>query len=303
MADFNETRKRLAAGLRAHNQHVPNQLKNGPLLIHSAVSADSGPKAVGFLTVRKHFVEPGTENRTGKSEVVMHEKVDIPSAKLPGPNLVVTQAGDLMANMAAGIPNAALNYVELGDPSPATPPALTDSNLQQTTGQRKATANVVSGNVITGTALWLAAEGNLVNPYTEAGWFTGPLGTGTMFARKAGFSITKTASFQLQFQWMIAFSVEDACDAGCTGIALIGNSGTVEQYIYSPAGPGEVSVTIPIDFVVGANRIEFFNNGVRKVPTLEYNEAVIGAGKGVNLIAWALNDVFPDVCFFRHLRF
>lgn len=304
MTDFDAVRKRLAAGLRARQQQpVAGPVKGVPLLSHSSAGADVGPRAVGFVTVRKFFVEPGTEERTGESEVVLHEKVDVPSAQLPGKNLVVSQAGDLMAAQAIGTANSALNYIELGDPSPATPPDLTDTNLQQTTGQRKATANVRSGNVITGTALWLAAEGNLVNPYTEAGWFTGPLAAGTMYARKSGFSILKTASFQLQFQWMIAFSVEDACDAGCTGVALVGNSGTVEQFIYSPVGPGETTVTVPIDFVIGANRLEFFNNGVRKVPTVEYNESTVGVNKGVTLIGWSLNDLFPDVCFFRHLRF
>jgi len=279
----------LLARIRPAKMSVPDPKK--PTLGHH--SMDEGPKVEGFLVVKKVYVKPGTEEPTGEEEVVVQGDV------LPGKNLVVTQAQNLMAAMAAGLPNSPFNYIELGDPAPPNAPTLSDTTLQQTTGQRKASTITVSQNIVNCVSTWLAAEGNGFI-YTEAGLYTGPFGAGVMFARKAGFSIAKNNSFQLQFSWFVVFRVQDTSAPGITGITLVGSTGTIEDYIFVAAG-GEASVVVPIDFVVGAKRLEFFLQGQRMVPTRQYTEAVIGLNKGVNLIAFTL--VAGDVCYFRHLRF
>jgi len=283
-----KARNRLARGLLARVKPAqPSRPKAGKNLFTHGESSDLGPTARGEVRITAIPVDPETGKPVGKPEVLHEDK-----------NLVVTQARDLMAAMAAGVANSALNYIELGDPSPAAAPALSDTNLQQTTGQRKASALVVTGNAVKATSLWLAGEGNGLT-YTEAGLFTGPFGAGTMFARKSGFSIAKTASFQLQFEWTIIFDVQDATNSGCTGVALTGASDPEQRYIFIGAG-GESQVVVPIDFVIGSYRLEFFLNGQRMVPTRQYNEAAIGANKGVNLIAFTLN--LNDVCYFRYIR-
>jgi len=216
------------------------------------------------------------------------------------PNLVVSQAANLMASMAAGIVNSEIGYIELGDPLVALPPSLTDVTLQQTTGQRQVAAPVVASNTVTFTATWAAGVGNGFT-YTEAGLFTNPLAAGTMFARKTGFSIVKTAAFSMTLTWLLTFSVLDACAEACYGTALVGSSYTVEDYIYDAVG-GETQVVVPIDFVIGAKRLEVFLNGQRLYYTRHYIEAAIGANKGINLIAFTLVGPAADDMYFRHLR-
>ncbi len=290
-----EARKRLARGLAARLFPQKKSKLQAGQNVRGHSEADMGPYATGYLIVEKVFVKPGTEEPTGEREVVVQEEVD-----LPGKNLVVRQARDLMAAMAAGLPNAEIDYIELGDPAPANPPTLDDTTLQQTTGQRKSTVNTVTSNVLQCVAVWLAGEGNGFT-FTEAGLFTAPLAAGTMFARKAGFSIPKTNSFQLQFTWLVVFDVQDASGSGCTGVALIGSSAVVEDYIYLAAG-GETSITVPIDFVVAAKRLEVFLFGQRLIPPDQYTEVLIGGGpaKGIQLNGFAANP--GDKFYFRHLR-
>jgi hypothetical protein len=230
------------------------------------------------------------EKATGRETVLLDEK-----------NLVVTQAAALMAAMAAGSVNSEIGYIELGDPAPAVPPALSDTTLQQTTGQMKAIAFILSGGTVSFSATWGVGEGNGLT-YTEAGLFTNPFAAGTMFARKTGFSILKTAAFSLTFTWMLTFSVVDACQEACYGVALVGSSYIVEDYIYDAVG-GESQVIVPIDFVVGAKRLEVFLNGSRLYYTRHYIEAIIGASKGITLIGFTLLGPGLDDMYFVHKRY
>lgn len=250
---------------------------------HSVGLGDPGPLVRGSVKIEV------TEIATGKKTIVLEED-----------NLVVTQAADLMANMAAGLANSKIGYVELGDPSPATPPSLADTNLEQTTGQRKAVAPTVANNTATFVSVWAAGDGNGFT-YTEAGLFTDPMPGGTMFARKTGFSIVKTAAFSMTFTWMLTFSVLDACQEACNGVALVGSSYTVEDYIYDATG-GETQVVVPIDFVIGAKRLEVYLNGQRLMYTRDYTETSIGPLKGIQLTSISLNGPAIDVMYFRHLR-
>lgn len=207
-------------------------------------------------------------------------------------NLVVTQAERLMANMAAGIPNSPLNYIELGDPSPtATPPQLSDAALEQTTGQRKTAAITVAGNILTAESTWLTTEGNGPT-YTEAGLFTGPFGAGTMFARKTFTGIFKTSAFEMRFTWLITFLV-NAQGGDCAGVALTGPA-TIASHTREVAAGGEVSVAASFDFIPNANLIDVFLNGQRLCPGFHYTESnaalavpqlggAPGVSKGVNL--------------------
>lgn len=235
--------------------------------------------ARGAVTVQRRPVYP--DGTHGKWETVFFDN-----------NLVVTQAERLMAQMAIGAPNSALNYIELGDPSPtATPPQLNDIGLEQTTGQRKAVALTVSGNVVTAEATWLTTEGNGPT-YTEAGLFTGPFGAGTMFARKTFSGIFKTAAFEMRFTWLISFLV-DTQGGDCAGVALTGPT-TVSPHTLYVASGGEVSVAATFDFVPNANLTDVFLNGQRLNPGIHYTESSAplavpqgggapGVSKGVNL--------------------
>ena len=151
-------------------------------------------------------------------------------------------------------------------------------------------------------ATWGAAEGNGFT-FTEAGLFTNPFGLGTMFARKTGFSITKTNAFSMTFTWALTFSVLDACAESCHGISLVGSSYTVEDYIYDAVG-GETQVVVPIDFTVGAKRLQVYLNGQRLYYQRHYIEAVIGANKGVQLQGGLTLSGGPpaDDLYFVHLR-
>lgn len=222
-------------------------------------------------------------------------------------NLVVTQAEALMANAMAGLANSALNYIELGDPTfPATPPALGDIALQQTTGQNKAVTLTVNGNQLTAETTFLTSEANGFT-FTEAGLFTGPFAGGTMFARKTFNPIVKTSSFQMRFTWIITFSVNPQSSGDCAGVALVGPTTVVNETIYESVGGGEASVAATFDFAVGAGHIDFFLNGVRQVRTRQYLEAAaplaapIGGpalNKGVNLVGFNLNP--GDVAYLVH---
>jgi hypothetical protein len=240
------------------------------------LNTDRAPIAVGRLVIEKRT--PG-----GDWAVVVDD-----------PNLVVTQAEGLMANMAAGVANAPLNYIELGNPSPATAPALGDLTLQSTTGQRKAATLTVSGNVTTAEVVFLTTEANGFT-YTEAGLFTGPFAAGSMFARKTFAGITKTAAFELRFRWHITFLVQTN-GGDCTGIGIIGPA-TVSSYTYLVALGGEASAAATYDFAVGANHNDVFLNGQRLVPGINYNEAgppltapILGnpLNKGVNFVGFVL---------------
>jgi len=246
---------------------------------------DLAPIVSGKVSIRLR------EEATGREVVVLEEDS----------NLVVTQAGALMALMAAGALNSEIGYVELGDPAPAVPPSLSDTGLQQTTGQRKAVTYVTSGNVVTFQAAWAAGEGN-GNVYTEAGLFTNPLGAGSMFARKTGFSIAKTNAFSMTFTWALTFSVVDACQEACNGVSLMGSSYTVEDYIYDAVG-AETQVVVPIDFVVGAKRLQVYLNGQRLYYQRHYIESAIGPNKGITLQGFTLSaGPPPDDMYFVHMR-
>jgi hypothetical protein len=247
-----------------------------------AAVVDRGPTVRGYLTIQTRPVDAAGQP-TGPWENARED-----------PNLVVTQAEALMAAMSIAEVNSAFNYIELGDPSPAAPPALTNINLEQTTGQRKAVTSTRTSNVVTLETTFLAGEANGFT-FTEAGLFTGPFASGQMFARKTFAGITKTAAFELRFTWLITFLVQTS-GGDCTGVSLIGPSTVTNLTVYNAAG-GEASVAATFDFAVGANHIDVFLNGVRLVPGIHYNEAPapltapIGGppgNKGVNFIAFTL---------------
>lgn len=262
---FQKNRARLALEIAA--KHLPKGAHK------SVANFDLASVAEGHVLIETRNVNPDGSRSDWKKVHEAH-------------NLVVTQAENLLAHMAAGTANAAINYIELGDPLVPSEPELTDTNLQQTTGERKAVTPVVSGSQVQFTATWLAADGNGFT-FTEAGLFTGPFALGTMFARKSGFSIPKTLAFELRFTWTLRFDVSAGGGGGCSGIAVLGPSTVTDDYLYVAAG-GETSVTIPFDFTVGAKHLDVFLNGVRLVYTTQYVEATVGPSKVINFVAFAL---------------
>jgi len=269
-----ETRKAMrAAGRRAASEIAQSRSDN-------LLGGDYAPKAVGHLVVEMR--------REGDDEWVKVVDDD---------NLVVSQAEVLMAQMALGAANSALNYIELGDPAfPANPPILADIALQQTTGQRKAAVLTASGNVVRAEVTWATTEGNGF-VYTEAGLFTGLLGAGSLFARKAFSPITKTSSYQMRFTWYITFLVNTS-GGDCAGVALIGPS-TVASMTYYVATGGEASVAATFDFQVNGNLVDAFLNRQRLYPGVEYTETDKGfltppvggpaGNKGIDLSGFVLN--------------
>jgi len=214
-------------------------------------------------------------------------------------NLVVTQAERLMANMAAGIANSAISYIELGDPAfPANAPALGDITLQQTTGERKTATVTVAGNVLTAEVTWGIAEANGFI-FTEASLNTGILGAGDQFARKTFNSIAKNNSFEMRFTWLITFLVNAASGGDCAGVALVGPSAVANETIYESVAGGEASVAATFDFTVGAALLDVFLNGQRLVRSRQYIEIPAGGlsapvgglpgNKGVNFVGFTLS--------------
>jgi hypothetical protein len=275
-----ETRKALWRAGRA----AAREIAQGRSEAH--LGADVGARAVGRLTIQMRRAD----------------QVDDPDAWVTiedDDNLVVQQAEILMAQMAIGAVNSQINYIELGDPAfPANPPALSDIALQQTTGQRKTATVTASGNVLRAEALWTTVEGNGF-VYTEAGLYTGLLGAGSLFARKAFSPITKTASYQMRYVWHVTFLINTG-GGDCAGVALIGPT-TVSSSSYWVATGGEASVAAGFDFSVGSNLVDVFLNRQRLYPLAggEYTEAAAGAltpptlgpagNKGVNLNFGTLN--------------
>lgn len=256
-----------------------------PRSVHSAAFwGDRMPYAKGRLIVETRDVaKDGTRGEWG-----VHED---------DPNLVVTQAEGLMANAMAGVANSALDYIELGNPTyPATTPELTDTNLEQTTSVRKAVSVTVNNNIVTAEVTFLVTEGNGWT-YTEAGLFTGPFGSGTMFARKTFNAITKTSSFEMRFTWLITFLVNPAGSGECAGVAIVGPQTVANETIYVATG-GEASVAATFDLVVGSAHVDVFLQGQRLVRSRQYIEsaaplaAPVGGpptNKGVNLVGFTLN--------------
>lgn len=245
-------------------------------------ASDRGPTAIGRLVVETRAVDP----TTGEPGAWV-ERVD-------RANLVVTQAETLMALMSIGAANSAFNYIELGDPLVATPPALGDLTLQSSTGTRKAVSGTTSGNVATLETTFLVGEGNGFT-YTEAGLFTGPFAAGLMFARKTFAGIAKTVAFEMRFRWHITFLVQTS-GGDCTGIGIIGPA-TITSYTYLVAVGGEKSAAVSFDFAVGANHLDVFIDGQRQSPGINYNEAGppltapilgIALNKGVNFVGFVL---------------
>lgn len=199
-------------------------------------------------------------------------------------NKVVELAETMLPFMSLGLRQ--IDYIELGDPSPATPPDFSDTGMQQTTGQRKSISGSVSQNVGTYEALWATGEGNGFS-YTEAGLFTDPFGAGTIFARKTFDPIPKTSAFSLKFTWSLVFSVDDNND-GCSGVALLGPSTVVGRYQYIATG-GETDIIVPLDFTPGTYMLDVFMNNIRLYDTTEYIESTIGASRGIVFIGFVAN--------------
>jgi hypothetical protein len=246
---------------------------------------EAGPAAAGFLVVETRAVDPKTGEPGEWREHVA------------APNLVVSLAEQIMAQMAIQAANSGLSYIELGDKVTPTPPVLANLGLEQTTGQRKTlTTLTASGNIVTASVAWLSTEGNGFN-YTEAGLFNGILGSGLMFARKTFAPIAKTNAFELRFTWYVSFLVNTQ-GGDCAGIALVGPASVTAFTVYvSPTG-GENSVAATFDFTVGANHVDVFLRGQRLIPGADYTETGVGAltapvggpagNKGVNFVGFSL---------------
>jgi len=209
--------------------------------------------------------------KDGSEEVLVDEK-----------NLVVSQAANIMPYMTIGL--RTMSYIELGDPSPATPPDLADTSLQQTTGLRKAVSSAVNGNTVTFTAQWLDTEGNGIS-FTEAGLFSEPFGAGRLFARKVFTAIPKTASFSLTFNWAVAFTVVAYPGSGLLGVALCGGSTISTDYLYTAVG-GESEIVVPLDFTIGGKQLDVSLNGQVLVYNQQYYEATVSATKGIKLMGF-----------------
>lgn len=198
-------------------------------------------------------------------------------------NLVVSQAETIMPQMAVGL--RSFSYIELGDASPVTPPAMDNISLEATTGERKVVSNAISGNTISLEAIWALAEGNGYS-FTEAGLFTIPFGAGLLFARKTFPAITKTAAFALKFTWTIAFFIEVGSNSPF-GVQLIGQSAITTDYLYTAIG-GEATIVVPIDFVIGNKSLDVSLNGQVLAYGDAYFETSIGALKGISFIGFTL---------------
>ena len=278
---LNEYKARREADLQAANilSAVDQQSMS------TTISGDGAPVATGELLVEIRDVDKdGTPDGGWRT----HEH---------GKNLVVTQAQNLMPPMAAGTANAALNYIELGNPVTATAPALTDTTLQTTTGQRIASTITTSSNKLTAVSTWGTAVGN-GNTYTEAGLFTGPFSTGTMFARKTFSGITKTSAFELKLTWIVTFVVASQGTGDCGGVALVGPSTVTNETTYT-AVAGVASLGMTFDFTVGAAHLDVFLNGLRLVRGVQYTEVAAGSltapiganplNKGINFVGFTLS--------------
>lgn len=240
-------------------------------------------KDLGRIRVRGH-VKIEARYIDGTKKILVEDK-----------NMVVDQAAEIMPYMSLG--TRPITYIELGDPATPTPPKETDTNLEQTTGERKAISGSVSGNQGTYDAVWLTTEGNGYT-FTEMGLFTDPLGAGLMFARKTFSPIVKTASFAMTISWGLIFSVDDA-GGGCSGVSLIGAATATSTYIYNATG-GETSIVVPIDFAVGNKELDVYLNGVALTESVEYYEAVIGINKGITLIGFSLKP--SDELYFKNRK-
>jgi len=234
----------------------------------------------GFVTIEAIYPD-------GKKEILLDEEE----------NLVVQQAETIMPYMA--LAQRQLDYIELGDPSPATPASFSDTNLQQSTGERKSITANVQTNMVTCEATWATSEGNGYN-FTESGLFTDPFGTGLMFARKVFSSITKTNAFSLKFTWALVFQLSSQA-GGLAGISLIGPATVSSDFAYiSPAG-GETDVIIPIDFTVAAKQLDVFFNSARLAYNIHYYETTIGpTAKGIAFIGFSL--IPGDLVYIVHRK-
>lgn len=209
------------------------------------------------------------------------------------PNMVVTQAEQIMAYMSVGL--RPMSYIELGDKVTPTAPALTDITLQQTTGERKAIAATVTGNSVAYVSTWLVAEGNGYD-FTEAGLFCDPFGAGLLFARKTFDPITKTAAFALRFTWTVVFQIANT-NSGCSGVSIVSNGDMVYDYTYTAVG-GETDITVPIDFVVGAKTLDVYLNTAGLAYNTHYYELVISPiANGIRFIGFSL--IPGDLVYFK----
>jgi len=283
---------KFAKQARAAQNYPAGQLPPGSS-IHSTSGADAGPNAVGVLTV---------ETRPAGGSWEVHSQ---------GANMVVTQAEVITASALAAVPNSTISYIELGDPAfPATAPDLADIALEQTTGERKSATVTSSGRIVTAEVTWLVGDANGY-VFTEAGLFSGILGSGLLFARKTFNTITKTAAFEMRFTWVITLLVAPQGGGDCAGVALVGPAAIANETIYTAAG-AEASVAATFDFTVGAARLDVFLNGVRLIRGVHYIEAAaplaapIGGppgNKGINLISFTLDGPAPgpaDVVYLVH---
>jgi hypothetical protein len=266
---------------------------------HSTLGLDVGPSAVGVLTVE---MRPADKVGDDSAWEVVEQ----------GGNLVVSQAEVIMAAALSAVPLNTINYMELGDAGPpASPPVLSDTALEQTTGVRKVATVTQTGNILTAEVTWLVGEANGF-VFTEAGLYVGNLGSGQLFARKAFNAITKTAAFEMRLTWLITFLVAPQGGGDCAGVALIGPSTTTAETVYVASG-GEASVAATFDFTVNANRIDVFLNGVRLIRGVHYTEsgpplaAPIGGpalNKGINLVGFTLSGAVgptpADVVYIVH---
>lgn len=233
--------------------------KKAAQLLNRIAEEESAPRVVGSVEI---FTK-----RPDEDWVCVHEEH----------NLVVSQAENLMAHMAAGTSNAEIGEIRLGDPATASTPDLADTALDQhvAAADKSVTASVTDGTV-TFTASYAVGDAVQVDPYTEAGLFTA---AGSMFARKAGFSIVKTGSIEMRFVWTLRFSVSAQSGSQCSGASLYPAATVTQDYVYTATG-SETYVVVPFDFTPTAKHLDVFLNGQRLVYTDDYIESTNADGSG-----------------------
>lgn len=262
--------------------------------------SDVGPLCRGEVTIEtRERREDGTVG-----EWSVHQKDS---------NLVVTQAEALMAAMSIGSANhfdTATAYMQVGEDG--TAPALDNTALLTPVapaagGTKVLGSATAAGSVATLQATW--AIGDTLDgyglPLSEVGLFVGgagaPITGGTMFARKVFNPITKTGAFDLRITWAITFNVSQNSDS-CTNISLIGPSTVTSEFIATEGVTAGFTVAstfiaMPFDFAVGGGHIDVYQNGVRKLRSLEYIEATSGGAKGISFITPVVAN---DVWYFVH---
>lgn len=194
-----------------------------------------------------------------------------------GKNLIVQSAPNIMANVLGGVnpSDNRIGFVDwgtgghvTGDPATPIPPSPTDLVLETSILQ---TATVFPPTIGTTFVQFEStmdtATGN-GNVFTEAGLLTN-VGS-LMFARKTFPGITKNSNRTLTIRWIISF-LQNSAGCDCQGVGLFGELGPINRHKFTAAG-GETSITVPLTWTPGLNRLWVWRNGKRIFQPDAYSE-------------------------------